>query len=89
MKGITEVTDHEARIARATAAVDAYYKQCGWGDYEEVLGDMLADLMHYVDALRVDREIGSVEFDDLLDTARMHYRAETQEPRVSEDMRSE
>ncbi len=69
----------EERIARATVAYAAYRKSVGtWGSDEEVLSDLLADLMHLVDALLLDREIGE-GFDDLMDRARMNYEAEKEE----------
>ncbi len=70
------MTDQEKRIARAQAAIKGYDS---WGSYEEIISDLLADLMHYVDALRQDREVGDFTFDNLLDTARMHYTHEINE----------
>jgi hypothetical protein len=70
------VTDREKALVRASMVSKAYREQVGaWGSDEEVLSDLLADLMHLVDALLVDREIGE-GFDDLLGTARMNYEAE-------------
>lgn len=65
----------EKAIARAEVATAAYRKAGAWGSNEEVLSDLLADLMHYVDALQVDRELGE-SFDELLTTARTNYEAE-------------
>ena len=71
------MTEQEKRIARAQTAVKAYYDGGAWGSYDEIIGDLLADLMHYVDALRTDRELEEdTTFDDLLATAEMHYNAE-------------
>lgn len=70
------MTDAEKAISRATDIYRSYRRSGGgWGSYEEQTADMLADIMHYVDSLITDREIGET-FDQLLDTARMHYEAE-------------
>ena len=65
----------EKAVLRASSAVKAYREDGAWGSNEEVLSDLLADLMHYRDALEVDREIGE-SFDDLLARADMNYTAE-------------
>lgn len=66
------------RAAWAECAAQSFAEQTGQdrdfagGNAEalgEVVGDLLADLMHYADAQRLD-------FDALLDTARMNYDAE-------------
>lgn len=72
------MSDIEKAVARAQVATKAFYDGGGWGSYEEVLSDLLADLMHYVDALESDREIGE-SFNDLLSRARMNYLAEVEE----------
>jgi hypothetical protein len=41
-------------------------------DWEDCLGDLLCDLMHWADASKFD-------FDAALDRARMHYEAEVAE----------
>ena len=71
-------TPQEDRIFRAGVAYKAYRDTIGtWGDDEEVMSDLLADLMHYVDSLRVDRDIEQVvTFQHLLDRAEMNYQAE-------------
>lgn len=68
----------EKAIARAEPAVASYHQVVGWGSYEEILSDLLADLMHLVDALQTDREIGE-SFDQLLARAEMNYTAEKEE----------
>lgn len=70
---------NEERIHRATVALAAYKKELGgWGDYDESITDLLADLMHYVDALTVDREIDST-FEELLRSASNHHSHEKAE----------
>lgn len=69
------MNESEKAVARASTAVKAYIDAGAWGSYDEILGDLLADLMHYVDALIVDREIEG-EFDHLIGIATMHYQAE-------------
>lgn len=65
------------RITRAAAALSTYRELAGgWGPEEESITDLLADLMHLVDSLLLDREIGRT-FDNMLDTARLHYSAES------------
>jgi hypothetical protein len=67
------MANRQDRIARAAAALSTYRELSGgWGPEEESLTDLLTDLMHLVDELLVDREIGRT-FDDMLGTARMHY----------------
>lgn len=68
------LSSQEKAVARAVVAYTAYRKST-WGSDEEVLSDLLADLMHFVDTLLVDREIGE-SFDYLLLTARRNYAAE-------------
>lgn len=64
----------ERAVDRASTVMEAYVSS---GSYEELIGDLLTDLMHYVDSLRVDREIDPhVTFGSLLNTASMHYDAE-------------
>lgn len=70
----------QQRIDRAGAAMKAYRDIVIWGSDEENISDLLADLMHFVDALRVDREIDQdTVFDDLLETARANYDEEVKE----------
>jgi hypothetical protein len=73
--------EQQQRIVRAKVAIEAYAERSGGGSFEEVFSDLLADLMHYVDALRQDREFDDLDttFDDLLGTARMNYTAEVEE----------
>lgn len=71
------MASRQERITRAAAALSTYRELSGgWGPEEESITDLLADLMHLVDSMLVDREIGRT-FDDLLGTARMHYAAES------------
>jgi len=66
------------RVSRGRIALNAYRARNTWGDDDENLTNLLADLMHLVDAMLLDREIGNT-FDSLLDSARMHYNAEKNE----------
>jgi len=68
------------RVSRGRTAFNAYRASLEtWGgDDDENLTDLLADLMHLVDAMLLDREIGNT-FDSLLDSARMHHNAEKNE----------
>jgi hypothetical protein len=69
----------QARLDRAEAAHKAYREMVGgWGDYEESISDLLADLFHYVRQLQVDREIDCT-IEDLVATATMHFTAEIEE----------
>lgn len=64
------------RITRAAAALSTYRGLAGgWGPEEDSITDLLTDLMHLVDSLLLDREIGRT-FDNMLDNARKHYNAE-------------
>lgn len=72
------MSDTSKAVARAEALVAAYVNGGGWGDNEEVLTDILADLMHYAANLESNREIGC-SFDTLLDTAARHYAHEVNE----------
>ncbi len=46
-------------------------------DPETVLGDLLADLMHWCDAQKAsDRLVGSIDFESALERARYHYSEE-------------
>jgi len=65
-------------VNRAEIAYGAYRMAAGWGSHEEVISDMLADLMHLVDSLTLDREIGE-DFDTLLQSAARNYNAEIEE----------
>jgi hypothetical protein len=60
---------NEERAEWAAAALRHF--QCTTGaDYEDALGDLLCDLMHWADRTKFD-------FDAALVRARMHYEAET------------
>lgn len=70
------MANKQDRITRAAAALSTYRELAGgWGPEEESITDLLTDLMHLVDALLLDREIGRT-FDNMLETARVHYTAE-------------
>jgi hypothetical protein len=60
---------NDNRAQWAGEAVDAFIVATGT-DEEHVLGDLLADLMHWSDRNNYD-------FDAALDRARAHYEAET------------
>ena len=62
----------QIRVDRAAVAVDAYRILAGWGSDEENISDLLADLMHYVDHLKLDK-------DALLETAQRNYEEEVME----------
>jgi hypothetical protein len=68
-----------ARIARGKAVMDFYRGayDCDEGD-SEVLSDLLADLMHYVE-FAYDPEAEGLEFDFELERARHHYEEERRE----------
>lgn len=66
--------DMQKRVARAQRALDAYKDGSDWGSEDEWIGDLLADLMHYVDSISLDED-----FDDLLATARNHHFHEVSE----------
>ena len=54
-------------------------------DPETVLGDLLADLMHWCDAQKSNRNLGgSIDFVSALERARDHYSEECLEERESE-----
>lgn len=77
-------TQHERAVARAQAVI-AFYNGGGDGrDYDELIGDLLADLMHYVFELHVDREIEGW-FEDLVETANMHYDEEIEDHKMEEE----
>ena len=68
-------TPQEDRIERATVALDAY-RDCTGLDDREAISDLLADLMHLVDHIWGD--LDQPNFEDLLDTAEMHYQEEVE-----------
>lgn len=64
------------RIERARGALDYYSENSGSGysePDETIVTDLLADLMHLA------AEDGEFDFDDALDSARMHFSAEVNE----------
>ena len=70
------MANKQDRITRAAAALSTYRDLAGgWGPEEDSFTDLLTDLMHLVDELLLDREIGRT-FDNMLDNARKHYSAE-------------
>jgi hypothetical protein len=60
---------NDLRAAWAGAAL-CQFRTCCRTDYEDALGDLLCDLMHWADRANFD-------FDAALFRARMHYEAET------------
>lgn len=70
---------HQRAVKRAEAIVGAYKTaEKHWGDYDEALTDIVADLFHYIHELQVDREIGST-IEEIVATATMHYNAEIED----------
>lgn len=73
-------TQHERAVERAQDVIAAYNSGGDGRDYEELFGDLLADLMHYWHELKIDREVGDgYEFDSLISTAEMHFTEEIDE----------
>lgn len=69
----------EQAVARAESVYCAYRNLVGpSGDDEEVMTDLLADLMHFWETLKLNCEV-ELDFDDILASAEMHYEAETNE----------
>lgn len=70
---------HQRAVNRADRMVGAYkVAEKHWGSYDEVITDMIADLMHYVHELQVDREIEET-VDDIVVSATHHYYAEIED----------
>lgn len=66
--------DNEDRATRGRAALATYISE-GFSDADSALDDLLADLMHMSAADSPNRDA----FDRALETARMHFAAETEE----------
>jgi hypothetical protein len=67
------------RIGRGRAVMRFYRERFDEGEGDcEVLSDMLADLMHYVDAVN-DPETDDLDFDFELERARRHHAYEVEE----------
>lgn len=71
---------HQRAIKRAERAITAYSAVGSTfsSSYEEVVGDLIADLMHYVHELQVNREIDCT-VEELIATATMHFDAEIED----------
>jgi len=70
---------HQRAIKRAERAITAYSADSlPVSEDEEVVGDLIADLMHYAHELQVNREIGCT-VEELIATATMHFNAEIEE----------